>query len=98
LSKFLVGHFTIFDFDFQNWIPVMLGAVAIPAAMDDAMSVWREAIQMQDPRNMAIFGTSTRGGMTLAMILRASPLCSGGDRARYAMIRSDRDWRHLQDQ
>jgi acetyl esterase/lipase len=42
-----------------------------PAAMDDAMAVWKEAIKMQDPRNMAIFGTSTGGGMTLAMILRA---------------------------
>ncbi len=42
-----------------------------PAAMDDAVAVWKEAIKMQDPRNMAIFGTSTGGGMTLAMILRA---------------------------
>jgi epsilon-lactone hydrolase len=42
-----------------------------PAAMDDAMAVWKAAIQMQDPRKMAIFGTSTGGGMTLAMILRA---------------------------
>ena len=42
-----------------------------PAAMDDAMAVWREVVKMQNPRNMAIFGTSTGGGMTLAMILRA---------------------------
>ncbi|MCK8784198.1 alpha/beta hydrolase [Roseomonas sp. NAR14] len=42
-----------------------------PAAMDDAMAVWKAALQMQRPRNMAIFGTSTGGGMTLAMILRA---------------------------
>jgi epsilon-lactone hydrolase len=42
-----------------------------PAAMDDAMAVWRETVKMQNPRNMAIFGTSTGGGMTLAMILRA---------------------------
>src|SRR5207248_8844070 len=42
-----------------------------PAAMDDAMAAWKEAVKMQDPRNMAIFGTSTGGGMTLAMILRA---------------------------
>jgi len=42
-----------------------------PAAMDDAMAVWKEAVKMQNPRNMAIFGTSTGGGMTLAMILRA---------------------------
>ena len=42
-----------------------------PAAMDDATAVWKEAIKMQNPRNMAIFGTSTGGGMTLALILRA---------------------------
>jgi epsilon-lactone hydrolase len=42
-----------------------------PAAMDDAMAVWKEAVNMADPHNMAIFGTSTGGGMTLAMILRA---------------------------
>ena len=42
-----------------------------PAAMDDAMAVWKEVVKMQDPRNMAIFGSSTGGGMTLAMILRA---------------------------
>jgi acetyl esterase/lipase len=42
-----------------------------PAAMDDAMAVWREAITTYDARNMAIFGTSAGGAMTLAMIQRA---------------------------
>jgi acetyl esterase/lipase len=42
-----------------------------PAAMDDAMAVWKEAVKMQDPRNIAIFGSSTGGAMTLAMVLRA---------------------------
>jgi len=42
-----------------------------PAAMDDATAVWRELVKTTDPRRMAIFGTSTGGGMTLAMILRA---------------------------
>ena len=42
-----------------------------PAAMDDAMAVWKAALGMADPKNMAIFGTSTGGGMTLAMVLRA---------------------------
>ena len=42
-----------------------------PAAMDDAMAVWREVVKTTDPRRTAIFGTSTGGGMTLAMILRA---------------------------
>jgi acetyl esterase/lipase len=42
-----------------------------PAAMDDALAVWKTAVTMADPKNMAIFGTSTGGGMTLAMVLRA---------------------------
>ena len=42
-----------------------------PAAMDDAMAAWKAALTLAQPRNMAIFGTSTGGGMTLAMILRA---------------------------
>lgn len=42
-----------------------------PAAMDDAMAVWKAAVKMAKPKNMAIFGTSTGGAMTLAMVLRA---------------------------
>jgi monoterpene epsilon-lactone hydrolase len=42
-----------------------------PAAMDDAMAVWKQAVTMADPKNMAILGTSTGGAMTLAMVLRA---------------------------
>jgi monoterpene epsilon-lactone hydrolase len=42
-----------------------------PAAMDDAMAVWRQAVKMQRPRNIGIFGTSTGGAMTIAMVQRA---------------------------
>src|SRR5436853_4461651 len=42
-----------------------------PAAMDDAMAVWKEVVKTSDPKKTAIFGTSTGGGMTLAMVLRA---------------------------
>ena len=42
-----------------------------PAAMDDATAVWRAMQTMQKPQNMAVFGTSTGGGMTLALMLRA---------------------------
>ncbi|BAM86324.1 alpha/beta hydrolase fold-3 domain protein precursor [Bradyrhizobium oligotrophicum S58] len=42
-----------------------------PAAMDDAMAVWKELVKTNDHRRMAIFGTSTGGAMTLAMVLRA---------------------------
>jgi len=42
-----------------------------PAAMDDAMAVWKALTKTNDHRRMAIFGTSTGGAMTLAMVLRA---------------------------
>jgi epsilon-lactone hydrolase len=42
-----------------------------PAAMDDAMAVYKAALKMAPAKNIAIFGTSTGGGMTLAMVLRA---------------------------
>src|SRR3984893_3243453 len=60
------GGFKVISFDYR-----MPPDFPYPAAMDDAMAVWREAIKVQSPRNMAIFGTSTGGGMALAMILRA---------------------------
>ncbi|MBV8361415.1 MAG: alpha/beta hydrolase [Deltaproteobacteria bacterium] len=42
-----------------------------PAALDDAMTVWKEVVKTTNPKNIAIFATSTGGGMTLAMVLRA---------------------------
>jgi acetyl esterase/lipase len=42
-----------------------------PAAMDDAMAVYKEIVRTTDRKKIAIFGTSTGGGMTLAMVLRA---------------------------
>jgi epsilon-lactone hydrolase len=60
------GGFKVISFDYR-----MPPDHPYPAAMDDAMAVWKAALGMADPRRMAIFGTSTGGGMTLAMILRA---------------------------
>ncbi|MBR1207640.1 MULTISPECIES: alpha/beta hydrolase [unclassified Bradyrhizobium] len=42
-----------------------------PAAMDDAMAVWKEVLKSHERHRLAIFGTSTGGAMTLAMVLRA---------------------------
>ena len=42
-----------------------------PAAMDDAMAVYREVVKTTPAKKIGIFGTSTGGGMTLAMVLRA---------------------------
>ena len=60
------GGFKVISVDYR-----MPPEFPYPAAMDDAMAVWKEAVKMADPKNMAIFGTSTGGGMTLAMVLRA---------------------------
>jgi len=42
-----------------------------PAAMDDAIAVYKEVVKTTDAKKVGIFGTSTGGGMTLAMVLRA---------------------------
>jgi monoterpene epsilon-lactone hydrolase len=42
-----------------------------PAALDDGVAAWKGALKMANPRNMAIFGTSAGGALTLAMVLRA---------------------------
>ena len=42
-----------------------------PAAMDDAMAVWKAVVKIEKPSRIGLFGTSTGGGMTLAMVQRA---------------------------
>jgi epsilon-lactone hydrolase len=42
-----------------------------PAALDDVMTVWKAALKMADPKNIAIFGSSAGGALTLSMVLRA---------------------------
>ena len=45
-----------------------------PAAMDDAVAVWKELTRREKPANMAVFGSSTGGGMTLALVQSAQKL------------------------
>ena len=42
-----------------------------PAALDDALAVYRELLKSSPPEKIGVFGTSTGGGMTLALVLRA---------------------------
>jgi monoterpene epsilon-lactone hydrolase len=60
------GGFRVISVDYR-----MPPDAPYPAALDDAMAVYRELIRTTDPQRMAIFGTSTGGGLTLAMVLRA---------------------------
>ena len=42
-----------------------------PAALDDAMTVWKAAQKMAPAKNMGIIGSSAGGGLTLSMVLKA---------------------------
>ncbi len=42
-----------------------------PGALDDAMTVYKAQIKVLDPKNIAVFGSSAGGALTLEMMLRA---------------------------
>lgn len=42
-----------------------------PAAMDDALAVYRTLLKSLPAKKIGVFGTSTGGGMTLALVMRA---------------------------
>ena len=49
----------------------MLPDHPFPAAMDDAMTVWKEVIKLAKPGNIAVFGSSVGGSMVLSLVQRA---------------------------
>lgn len=59
------GGFRVISVDYR-----MPPDAPYPAAMDDVMAVYRELIKTTDPKRMAVFGTSTGGGMALVLVLR----------------------------
>ena len=60
------GHFKVIAVDYR-----MLPDFSFPADLDDAIAVWKEVVNMVNPANAAIFGTSTGGALTLTTLLRA---------------------------
>lgn len=60
------GHFKVLSIDYRR-----PPDAPYPAALDDGMAVWKGAQKMAEPKNMAIFGTSAGGALTLSMVLRA---------------------------
>lgn len=60
------GRFRVVSVDYR-----MAPDFPFPAALDDALAVWKALLARHDPRRMAVFGTSAGGGLTLACMLRA---------------------------
>ena len=61
-----MGGFKVLSVDYR-----MAPDFPYPAAMDDAVAVYRELLKTVPAEKIGVFGTSTDGGMTLAPGLRA---------------------------
>jgi Esterase/lipase len=45
-----------------------------PAALEDAVAVYRAVVERHDPRHIGVYGTSAGGGLTAALLLRLREL------------------------
>ena len=63
------GHFKVISVNYR-----MPPDGYYPAALDDAMTVYKAVLKTTDPKNIAVFGTSAGGALTLEMMLRARQL------------------------
>ena len=61
-----IGKFRVIYVDYR-----MAPDFPYPAAIDDAMTVYRELLKTTPSEKIGVFGTSTGGGMTLILALRA---------------------------
>jgi acetyl esterase/lipase len=64
-----LGHFKVIAVDYR-----MPPEAYFPAALDDAMTVYKAALQMAPARDIGVLGTSAGGALTLEMMLRAKQL------------------------
>jgi monoterpene epsilon-lactone hydrolase len=60
------GRFRVVSVDFR-----LAPDFPFPAALDDALAVWKALLARNDPAKMAMFGTSSGANLTLACLLRA---------------------------
>jgi acetyl esterase/lipase len=60
------GHYKVISVDYR-----MPPEAYFPAALDDAVAVYKEVLKTTPPKDVAFFGTSAGGALTLEMVLRA---------------------------
>lgn len=60
------GHYKVISVDYR-----MPPEAYFPAALDDAVAVYKEVLKTTSAKNVAFFGTSAGGALTLEMVLRA---------------------------
>jgi len=60
------GHFKVIAVDYR-----MPPEAYFPAALDDGMTVYKNALKTTEAKNIAIFGSSAGGALTLEMTLKA---------------------------
>jgi monoterpene epsilon-lactone hydrolase len=60
------GHYKVISVDYR-----MPPEAYFPAALDDAVTVYKAVLKNTSPKNIAFFGTSAGGALTLEMVLRA---------------------------
>jgi epsilon-lactone hydrolase len=63
------GGFKVISVDYR-----MPPEAYFPAALDDGIAVYKNTLKATDAKNIAIFGTSAGGALTLEMVLRAKQL------------------------
>src|SRR5882757_2074467 len=61
-----LGHFKVISVDYR-----MPPEGYFPAALDDAMTVYKAALKTSAPKNVGVFGTSAGGALVLELMLRA---------------------------
>ena len=60
------GHYKVISVDYR-----MPPEAYFPAALDDAVTVYKATLKATSPKNIGFFGTSAGGSLTLEMVLRA---------------------------
>jgi acetyl esterase/lipase len=60
------GHAKVISVDYRT-----SSDAPYPAALDDCVAVYRELLKTVRPQKIAVFGTSTGGALTMALVLRA---------------------------